>query len=301
MSSGLKLDLPQTYSGKLTFISGEGKHSGKTTFMNRALDLSRRRTGQDHLGLLVMTTGLDGEASDSLSSRQKPLVHIEEGDYFLTAEKPFSQCRAAAEIVEVFPGAGAMGRRILARAGRAAKVILVGPEGNAGMTRVLEMTRDERLADTVFVDGAINRITQIFSMGDSQFVYTMIIEGHERERAIANLKKLWMLQNLPLEKSSAQDEKSVFRMRDVLTVETVQTIPADTEAVSVEDFTRVFLDAAGLESFLKRRDLFVRRRTQFLGFSLVLKALEKNYILENCSEFSQYISFNPYESEGGAA
>ena len=179
------LDSPEAYPGTVMFISGPEKHCGKTTFMNRAMLLARRGTTMaGKAPPAVMTVGYDGEVRDYLTGVRKPAVPISCGDVFVTAERFLRQSGTCPEILDVAPGAGVLGRLCIARASRDGVVALVGPEGNKAVAWILESLVEGGLADTVLVDGAINRITQAASRSSARFVYVLRVDRAGLHRAV---------------------------------------------------------------------------------------------------------------------
>jgi len=294
------LERADTYLGRVTFISGEGKHCGKTTFMNRAASLVRQaERGTKAQGLLIMTVGYDGESRDFLSGARKPSVPVFKGDYYITAERFLRSGGSCPEIVDVLSGSSVLGRLVLVRASRDGTAALVGPEGNAGVGWVLSRVLDSGLASTALVDGAINRITQASSRPDAQLVYALQVDQVGAAKAASHVKRMATLVSLSLDDGLSED---VYRLSDALTAETAARLPKDALVVSVADFTSVFLGGSELNAFLRERRLLVRRPIRFAGFSVVCRGIQDSAFAQMVGRSAALLSFNPYEAhEEGAA
>ncbi|MBN2875097.1 MAG: hypothetical protein JXM71_08375 [Spirochaetales bacterium] len=295
------LDTAIDFIGRVTFVTGPEKHCGKTTFMNRAASLVRQRVdGAPRLALL--TVGYDGEARDLLSGARKPAVPIAVGDVFVTTERYARPC--SPEILEALPGSTALGPLCVARARRAGTVALVGPEGNAAVARAIRLIVEGGLADTVFVDGAINRVTQAASLPGAQFVYTVRVDRASLGAAVAKVRRMATLARLPLFEAVAAAEENYASVEGALTADTAARLPESARRVLVEDFTKVFLGDSELGSFLRGRTLYVRRSVAFGGFVVVCRGVTNDdfALALDDADIAALIAFNPYEvTERGVA
>jgi hypothetical protein len=187
------------FLGRVSFISGPGKNSGKTTFMNRAACLARRAAAEAGLPPpALLTVGYDGETRDYLSGARKPSVPVEAGDLFVSAERFLREGGSSPEILDAAPGRSALGRLCVARAHRAGAVALVGPESNAQLDWLLGRIVDEGLSSCALVDGAVNRITQLAGRPDATLIYSLRIDRAGLESALAKIRRLALLMDLPL-------------------------------------------------------------------------------------------------------
>ena len=300
------LDSPDDFLGFVTFTSGPEKHCGKTTFMNHAARLARKAArARGRKPPALMTVGYDGESRDYLSGAKKPSVYIEAGDVFVTAERFLRTGGCSPQILDVAPSATALGRLCVARATRDGFVALVGPDGNSQVDWMLERIVDGGIADTVLVDGAINRITQAAGRPGARLVYVLRVDRANLERSLERLRRMAMLLDLPVATGDVD-----HAVDGALTPEEAMRLPAEARTVSVEDFTKIFLDARELAAFLGSRRLAVRRRIGFAGFALVTRAVSDAAVLQKCrsipfngGSLAEALSFNPYEeaAAGGAS
>jgi hypothetical protein len=303
--SSIMLDKAEDFMGKVTFVTGPEKHCGKTTFMNRAAELVRRSAdGQPGRGPALLTVGYDGEARDFLSGARKPSVPVAAGDIVVTTERFARPC--SPEILDVLPGSTALGRLCVVRARRAATVALVGPEGNSLVGWAVRRIVDEELADTVLVDGAINRITQTASMTGARFVYTLRVDGSGLDRSVAKVRRIATLVRLPLAVEAAGDpavSAGPFFLEGALTSETMARLPRDARTVAVEDFTKVFLTDSELAAFMRDRSLYVNRRIEFGGFVVACRGISDGEFAARLGDESiaALVAYNPYEAAQGRA
>ncbi len=298
------LDAAEDFLGRVTFITGPGKHCGKTTFMNRAAELARRGARLGGLpGPALLTVGYDGEARDYMSGARKPGVPVCRGDIVVTNER-FARC-CLPEIVDLVPGSTALGRLCLARAGRAGTVALVGAEGNSLVAWSIRRILDGGLGDTVLVDGAINRLTQVASIPEARFVYAMRVDRVNLDRSIAQVRRIFRLVNLPVVTESEpglhDGSPAVLRLDDALTAETAARLPASVKTIIVEDFTKIFLDATELAAFERERQLKVERSIGFAGFVVACRGVSDGEFISRIADetITPLITFNPYESAVG--
>lgn len=297
---------PEAYLGQVMFVSGPEKHCGKTTFLNRAMALARRgAAAAGKAPPAVLTVGYDGEARDFLTGVRKPAVPVCAGDVFITAERFLRPSGTCAEILDVAPGVGALGRLCIARAGRDGVVALVGPEGNRAVAWVLETLVDGGLADTVLVDGAINRITQAASRKAARFVYVLRVDRAGLRRAVDRVRRIGALMALPMALPVADlAGKLVERplhLDGALTSETAARIPEAVRAVVVDDFTKIFLDRQELAAFTRERSLSVARQIDFAGFVVSCRGLCDAEFIRNLDdkELAAQVCFNPYRASTG--
>jgi len=292
------LDRAEDFLGRVTFVTGPEKHCGKTTFLNRALALVRAAGERP----AFLSIGYDGEARDSLSAARKPAVPVAAGDVVVSAERFLRDGRILPEILEALPGGSAFGRICVARAGRPGRIVLVGPEGNEGVARALAFLRDEGAARTVLVDGAINRITQVASWPGARFVFVLRADAAGLDRAARQARRLSILASLPSAPAVFGAGEGEVRLSGPLTAATAAALPGSVRGVSVDDFTKIFLDDGELRSFLSGRALFVDTSIECGGIVAVLRGVSRNAFLSRLDEgTASRVVFNPYEILPGEA
>lgn len=254
MSSFAKL------SGRTTFIVGNKKNSGKTTFLNSALERLRKRGRVAYLSI-----GVDGEVSDQIFGFPKPRVYAESGDHVVTLETALEYTQAKFKVLKTFPYNTVLGRPKLVQVTSPGFVEIIGPENNAQLARILAFLHKEMRIGTILVDGAINRITQVSSFPDAQFVFILRVDGHRVESAVDELKRMFVLSKVKssLRKQGPRVSKRDLRVRGddmlylhgALTQARANALDPKAKKIVVDDFTKVFLDFKELERFQRKRVL----------------------------------------------
>jgi len=248
--------------GKVTAVTGFEKGSGKTTFLATLLPLARL-CGP----VLIATIGVDGRLKAQEAGRAAAL-HVEPGDLVLTTDSFARAASARLEVLEALPGRTVLGRSLLGRVVRGGEVTLAGAEHFSALAQVLEQARAEGWARTALVDGAVNRITQVSALGEVQFVFTARVDPANLVRVSDRLKALVALADLPV---APEPDPSVHRLEGPLTPESRGGLPHDLSALSLEDFTKVFLEPVELLRLLERVPCSVRRGFPLMGISAALR------------------------------
>lgn len=275
-------------AGAVTAITGFDKGSGKTTFLNHAYSIARR-TGP----VAVFTIGVDGAQKARDSHLSPPEIQVKAGDIVMTTQ-PFARAsNARFEILEAVPGRSALGSLFLGRALREGSVTLVGSDHLSVLADMITRVRQEHWADSVLVDGAVNRITQIQALGDVNFVFTARIDRTTLSRAGERIRNLAALAELPVEPEPAGDW---HRVEGVVNAATLAGLPVGTTKLSIEDFTKVFLESSELARTLERFDLSVRRAFRLLGFAVTLRDVNRTELLQAVGpSVAAKLLSNPYE------
>lgn len=173
----------QDLRGKNVFIAGSKKNAGKTTFMNYAA----RKLKDCRLAL--MSIGIDGEESDGIFANPKPRIMIEENNLFVCSENELAASGTQYEILKAYPFRTALGRPVLARALRRGQAEISGPENNSQLAGLIADTREQG-AETVFVDGAADRVTHSATIGNAVLAYVARIEPENISSVISSLNIL---------------------------------------------------------------------------------------------------------------
>ena len=271
-------------AGSVTVVTGFEKGSGKTTFLNHALPIARR-TGP----VAAFTIGVDGSLKARESGAPVPAIRVEPGDVVLTTETFARASEARFEVLEALPGRTALGRLLLGRAVRKGSVTLVGPEHFSLLAEAIAQVRHEGWAASVLVDGAVNRVTQVSALGDVRFAFTVRADRANLARVAAKVRSVAALTALP---TGAEG----VRIEGPLTAEALKQLPAGTVALSVEDFTKFFLEPAELFRTLERYRVQVRRAIELLCFAATLRDVTREAFLAAAGpEAGARLLFNPYE------
>jgi hypothetical protein len=220
--------------GQTTFITGSGKNVGKTTLLCHLLK-KMRSFGP----VLVGSIGVDGEKQDAITGQLKPAIELASGDWVMTTLGAVQQSAGFFEVCAVLPHVTAMGPIVVARALRATKIELIGPETNRQLADAVSCFKREQGAVTVLIDGAVNRLTQVAEIPGCGYIEVVQI-GPQNYRKVLNY-----LVGLDYFAGCAQWRENsplkVQRITGALTLQRLQLIPDDVEAIIVDDFTKVFV------------------------------------------------------------
>jgi hypothetical protein len=272
----------------VTAITGFEKGSGKTTFLNHALPILRAAGP-----VAVFTIGVDGALKAREASAPATEIRVEPGDLVMTTEAFARASTARFEILEALPGRSSLGRLFLGRTLRRGSVTLVGSEHLSLLAEVIARVRSEGWATSVLVDGAVNRVTQIAALGDLGFVFTARIDRSNLARVAARIRNLGALAALPVD---AAPSEQVLRLEGPLGATQLAALPEGVRALSIEDFTKVFLEGAELARLLQRVDVSVRRGFRLLGVAVSLRDVTRLECLQALGEpLHEAVLFNPYE------
>lgn len=288
---------------KVNLITGPGAGSGKTTFVRRAMAAVHAQGNT----AAVLAVGLEGDRSAGLASntsRGKIIMQSASqfaflpGDVFLTTSAYLDTAGCQPEILDVLPGSSALGRLALARARRAGTVVLVGPEHNEYLALAVSRIRENAWTSTIFIDGALNRITQAASVSAAQLFYTVRVSRSDCKNIINRMKYLLDLLSLPLYQGDPglNTSKAVF-IDGALTDSTAERLGNGEGIVVVNDFSRIFLDQQAFKRFRGSTRLQVQNKVTFGGFSIILRSISKNEFKELAGSelMEKIISWNIWE------
>jgi len=271
--------------GAVTVITGFEKGSGKTTFLNHAHSIAR------HSGpVAVFTIGVDG-AQKARGAQASPEIRVCPGDIVMTTESFARSSTARFEILEALPGRSSLGPLFLGRALRGGSVTVVGSEHLSVLADMIHRVRLEHWAQSVLVDGSVNRLTQIQALGEVNFAFTARIDRANFSRVGSRIRNLAALAALPLE-----DGAPNLCFEGIVNSVALAALPAGTDRFSIEDFTKVFLEPGELSRALERFELSVRRRFQLLCIAVTLRDVERDEFLDAVGPgAAASVLFNPYE------
>jgi len=275
-------------AGAVTAITGFEKGSGKTTFLSYALPFLRQ-SGP----VAVFSIGVDGALKARDANTSPPEIRVEPGDLVLTTDAFGRASSASFEVMEVIPGRSALGRLFLGRVVRGGSVTLVGSEHLSVLAEVIAQVRREGWASSVLVDGAVNRITQVSALGDLGFVFTARVDRGNLQRAAARIRSLCQLAAL---KVVPDPSGEICRIDGPLALAQLAGIPENSRRLSVEDFTKIFLEPAELGRALQRLEITVRREFRLLCFAVTLRDVSRGELLTAVGDAAaESVLFNPFE------
>ena len=280
---------------KTTFITGNGKNAGKTTFLNYLLPGLRTKVDK----LTYLTIGIDGEQEDMIFGTPKPGIYAVKDDYIVTCDSVLKSSDAKFEVLEVFPFTSKLGKIVLLKTVRPGPVELIGPENNSQLNYVLNYLKMEKGIRTVLIDGAVNRVTQITSAPESGFIYVLKISAKNLLKSLNQIKTLSLIKDFSVVSQKEIKCGEFFECSGALTGIKVSKIPEDSKKILINDFTKIFLTWNELSDLLKRKKIFYKEKFYLNCISVNLydisrdefgKVLKKNNITEN-------IIYNPYQTD----
>ncbi|HJO93997.1 MAG TPA: hypothetical protein QF753_11390 [Victivallales bacterium] len=278
---------------KITFVTGNGKNVGKTTFLNYLLP--QLRDNGDRIAYL--TVGIDGEKEDLIFGTPKPGIIAEVNDYIVTCDSAATASDANFEVAEVFPFSTELGKLLLLKTLRAGSVELIGPENNMQLNYILNYLKEVTKINTVLIDGAVNRITQIASASDSEFIYIMKVSAKNIMKSVNQIKMLSVIKNFPLLSCNNLDEKDYYLCEGALTNIKASKIPERVKHILINDFTKIFLTWNELSDLLKNRKIYYEEKYHLCCISVNLYDTDKEEFTKILSDnnIKEEIVFNPYE------
>jgi hypothetical protein len=114
-----------------------------------------------------------------------------------------------------------------------------------------------------------------------------------RAAGIVRLHRLLSALPSPAEAALAQE---MVEVPGALTGAKLDELPADDRPLLLEDFTRVFVDAARMEDVCSRRAVFLRRTFELLFFAVNLFDVGQREFLAAVGSGDDIV-FNPYREE----
>jgi hypothetical protein len=280
--------LLQNLQDKTTFIAGNAKNVGKTTFLNYLLPILRTSGKQ----LVYTSIGVDGEDIDQITSQRKPQIAAMAGDFVVSTNKALQN--KGFQLVEAFPFSTAAGQMVMGKAIRQTKVELIGPEDNDSLASILETVKTQHQITTVIIDGAINRITQLASVVNPVYVFVAKIDNRNVNEVMSELKRLSVLNELPVWDKNLTD---ALEIQGALTETRLKEIPASCNSLVLSDFTKIFLSLKSLQNLLQTRKISFINRFPMLFCVLNLKDISRQQCEGQLSKigFSIDVLFNPYQ------
>lgn len=277
---------------KVTFISGNSKNSGKTTFLNYLLPRMRLLTE-----FAFLTIGVDGERKDQIFGTDKPVIETEKGDVFLSCENLLNKSDGSFSILQVFPWRTVLGKLVLVRTERRALIEIAGPENNSQLEDIIRYIRETLEIKTVLIDGAVNRITQVSSSNSAGFYYICKITQENISSSIDKLKVIYSLYEINLLKDVKLDCETLYIHEGAFTKRSILEIPENTETIVLEDFTKFFISNAELGQLKMKYSIRFTNKLFLHGFIINLYNI-------NIEEFKKHLCnksiidkciFNPYK------
>lgn len=174
-------------------IVGTFKNAGKTVALNEFINAA----ANDGKTLGVTSIGRDGERKDLVTDTEKPPIYVPEGTLIATAENCLARFTTPYEIIDVTPFQTAMGNVIVCRVKEDGYIEIAGPDSNSEIKRVADFMLDLG-ADTVLIDGALNRKTQASpSVADAAILSTGAVLSRSIDIVVDKTKHTVNMLTLP--------------------------------------------------------------------------------------------------------
>ena len=285
------MDFIKGLKDRTVFIVGSKKNAGKTTFLNYALS---RLRGAASLGAL--SVGVDGEPQDQVFGNPKPQVRTERGDILLCAETALKNADLHYEILNLYPVRTAIGRPVLLRALRAGRAEISGPENNSQLEEILSDMRRHG-AGTVFIDGAMDRITQVAAGTKAAFVYVARVEPENLDSTAAAMKLIWAASGAPLWREGEKCPAPLIRLEGALTPGKIPPKDLKGGTLLIEDLTKIFLTWAQWGELKGRFELRFAAKPDLAAFIVNLYNVTRADFEKKLASapLADRIIYNPYE------
>ncbi|MDO9594467.1 MAG: hypothetical protein Q7J19_05705 [Lutibacter sp.] len=278
---------------KTTFLVGNKKNAGKTTFLNYALTQLR-----EVVQPAFFTIGIDGEANDLIFDTPKPKIYTETGDYVVTSSLMINKSDALFEIIHVFPYKTVLGRLALAKTLRSGTIELVGSEDNKQLAEIITYLRNEEHIKTIIIDGAASRVTQVASVKNSYFYYIVKIDQKSINSDLNKLRTIAFISKFKdIDHIDDAENKTVFEIKGALTASKLSMIPENCDILLLNDFTKIFLDFYQVTKLTEKLEIAYKIPYQLVSFVVILKDILKEdfeKIVES-HNIKETILYNPYE------
>ena len=270
---------------KTTFIVGSEKNAGKTTFLNYALNKLRAQDTR----LAFLSTGVDGEREDAVFGNAKPRIPVKPGELVVTSQSALNASDAGFEILHLFESRTVLGKTALARIRREGCMEITGPQSNSQLAGIIAVLRGDFGAQTILVDGAASRFTQVASVDGAQFVYVLRVEKYRAASAAQSLELVHELSRIPAGKCAGA--KNVLRIDGALTEQKAALVPKTAVMVTLEDF----LTLAQWRQFAAKHEVRFERTFALIFAVANLYDISQEEFLALLPDFPRgKLVFNPY-------
>ncbi len=280
--------LLQNLLNRTTFIVGNAKNAGKTTFLNYLLPILRTSGNP----FAYTSIGVDGEDFDRITSQRKPQIVATGGDYVISTNKALQN--KGFQLIEAFPFNTVAGQIVMGKATRQAKVELIGPEDNDSLASILEIVRTQHNIGTVLIDGAINRITQLASTSNPVYVFVATVDSRNINEVMSELNRLSLFNEIPVIEKKVPDAEEI---QGALTETRLSEVHESSKTLIINDFTKMFLSLRSLQNLLLSRKIYFKNRFPMLFCVINLKDISRQQCEEQLGRigFKIDVLFNPYQ------
>ncbi|GEM_PF-5418316 len=269
------------FTDTTTFVMGNRKNAGKTTFMNWVLHQIRKVDTP-----AIATIGIDGEANDQIDGRAKPLVKTTVGDAIVTSYPMLKKSNGQYQIEKAFPIKTPLGQLVLATTKRAGTIELVGPEHNEQLKEIVDYLKKDLGYKSIVIDGAASRLTPVGAVTDSGFYYVLNIDRKNLKKAIDQMQLL----SFGAQLKQADSNCTGYIIDGALTVSKTSQIPEPCNQIIINNLTSIFLNYEQLSRLNIRVDIQVKDSLNLMGFVVILNDIQE-------AEFNQMYQQKGIETE----
>jgi hypothetical protein len=197
-------------NAKTIGIIGLAKNTGKTTTMNKLIDL------YPNLTLGLTSIGLDGEDLDQVNFLPKPKINFKKGMICATASACLEEANIKFEVILKTKFMTALGYVYIVKILEEGMMTIAGPTTNNELNEVIILLN--QYADKVFIDGAFDRMTFAnLKLLDKIILTTGASYHNDMDETIRHTKQIFL--NFNLEKTkhniNIKDSNIVIKYDDL--------------------------------------------------------------------------------------
>jgi len=281
--------------GKSIFITGFQKNSGKTTALNYILKTNK------NIKKGYFSINIDREKKDSIYGILKPQIYAQAGDIILSnSNSNFSD--SLFKVINAYENGKILMLEIL----RPGYVDIGGVAGNYQIDNIIKDMKN-RGCENIFIDGALDRITQISTDNNSCFIYVAKVEPENILSVIDKIHLIYSMIDIPINKENYQVFENINSdflfmndrvfIKGAITNSKIEKIPKNIKKLFIEDFTKVFLDFSNWKSLISNKEVFFVKKSDLIAFIINLYNISKEdfeHQLKN-KEIKKFIIYNIYE------
>jgi hypothetical protein len=250
-------------------VVGTSKNAGKTVTV-AALCAALEREGA-RFGLCSI--GRDGEALDALDASPKPHLHLRAGA-LLATPAPLLPAHPALEILASGGERSALGALAFARVRVAGTFVIAGPPSASALRRTVRRLH-ELGAETVVIDGAVDRLAALREGDDAVVVAAGAAGAPTLERAVEDLHALVARLRLP----RVDEARPALHIAGALSAAGASELIAAGERrqVVVGDPTQIVFAGRRFAAFASQLDLRCERALHVVACTVASRSPERTF------------------------
>ena len=288
----MQTDWTYQFLNTTTFILGNKKNAGKTTFMNYALNNIRKNTCP-----AIGSIGIDGESNDLIDGRPKPSILTTKGDIVITTYPKLKKSNAKFKLLKVFPFYTVLGQIVIAETIRNGNIELVGTENNKQLNEIIIFLKEEFKCNTIVFDGAANRITPITSGNNTGFFYVLGINLKNIKESIETMKLLSFISTCKhINQIEKKELRTIYKVDGALTTTKLAKIPSQYNKILINNISSVFLSCKQITECIKHKQIIVNNNYKLSAFVTILKDVDEKKFVKHYQKnnIRTQLITNPY-------